>query len=171
MRQPATRPTRRAKAESGFYVNTIVGSEVTPAPAQADHIRQRRGDSHSYLWRVGRRNALTASSTDQRGKPLAVIGGFKGANTGIRLARPPCWVSRPHSGAAYVWFSRSRHSERRPTLSSDWTLNDNLTDAAQGRQIEPAGPSRACFPGADYGYVDARNRRRYGATVLDHQVC
>ena len=81
---------------------------------KADHIRQRRGDSHqpssSQVGFVVER--LDGIVTDQRGKPLAVIGGFKGANTqasvypATLLVRPSAFRARLTSG------SRNNHLER-----------------------------------------------------------
>lgn len=126
--------------DAEYFVNTIIGTEaskelgvtriVTPAHAA-------QATSYLYKSAVERFDAIV---TDKNHKPLAVVGGFKGATS--QAAIYPVTVMGEAiriPGAAHIWFSHN-HPSGNPELSSaDRNLNATLTDVFRGSGIQPMG--------------------------------
>lgn len=123
-----------------YYTRTIVGRDVkrqvgarkvlTPADAAA---------ATNYLYKSAVEH-FDGIVTDKGGKPLAVIGGFKGA-LGQASVYPGTMVGEAVRipGAATVWFSHN-HPSGNPVLSrADEHLYSTLKDAFKGSGIEPKG--------------------------------
>ena len=136
-----------------FNVNTIVGSETTRRlgtdlilspldAAQATH----------YLYRsaVERFDGIV---TDKQGKPLGVVGGFKGA-TDQTSVYPGTLIGEAVRipGAAYIWFSHNHPSGNSTLSRADESLNRTLSDSFKGSGIEPQG--LIAVGGSEYSYVD-----------------
>jgi hypothetical protein len=106
------------RPEGDFYVNTIVGSEVTrKLGARLITSASDAATATKYLYKSAVER-LDGIVTDQRGKPLAVIGGFKGANTQASVY-PATLLGEAVRipGAAYVWFSHN-HPSGTPTQTT-----------------------------------------------------
>ncbi len=154
----ATGLSDTAAPAGDYYVNTLVGSEVSRTlgsrsiltPAQA-------AQATAYLYRsaVERFDAIV---TDAKGKPLAVVGGFKGAVSQASVY-PGTIVGEAVRipGAARIWFSHN-HPSGTPTLSNaDQALNLTLSNVFRGSGIEPMG--LLAVAGQQYAHVDAAANR------------
>ena len=116
----------------GVQAERKLGASKIASPAEAAAATQ-------YLYRsaVERFDGIV---TDKDGKPLAVIGGFKGAlaQTSVYPATLMGEAIRV-PGAAFVWFSHN-HPSGKPDLSSaDESLNKVVSDVFRGSGIEPRG--------------------------------
>lgn len=138
--QPAA-GSRDTPAPAGKYrLRTIVGHEqqrqlgasVVLTPAQAAQATQ-------YLFRsaVERFDALV---TDKVGKPLAVVGSFKGAisQTSVYPGTVVAEAVRV-PGAAHIWFSHNHPSGESTLSNADEFLNDKLSGVFKGTAIKPMG--------------------------------
>lgn len=123
-----------------YFVNTIAGSQtrrelgtaIVATPAQA-----AQATRYLYKSAVERFDGIV---TDAAGKPLAVVGGFKGAVTQTSIY-PGTVVAEAIRipGAARIWFSHN-HPSGTPVLSrADETLNASMTAIFKGSGIEPMG--------------------------------
>ena len=164
--QPPAAVRDTPKPEGDFYVNTIVGTEATRKLGAK--LITSAGDAATatqYLYKSAVER-LDGIVTDKRGKPLAVIGGFKGAPTQASVY-PATLLGEAVRvpGAAYVWFSHN-HPSGTPTLSrADEALNETLSDAFRGSGIEPRG--LLAVAGNQYGYVDAKGNVGMGGEILE----
>lgn len=78
--------------------------------------------------------------TDSKGKPLAVVGAFKGALAEAQIY-PSVLASEAFriDGAANIWFAHN-HPSGTPTLSrADLMLNQTLAEIFRGSEIKPQG--------------------------------
>ncbi|WP_375212617.1 LPD38 domain-containing protein [Aquabacterium sp.] len=136
-----TAALRDTPAPAGKYrVRTIVGHEqqrklgaaVVLTPAQA-------AQATSYLYRsaVERFDALI---TDKDGKPLAVVGSFKGAISQTSIY-PGTVIAEAFRvpGAAHIWFSHNHPSGTASLSRADEMLNSTLSALFKGTAIKPMG--------------------------------
>lgn len=126
--------------EGNYRIRTLVGqagqrklgSAVINSAAEA-------AAATRYLYRsaVERMDALV---TDVKGKPLAIIGNFKGAlsQTSVYPATLVAEAVRI-PGAANVWFSHNHPSGESKLSRADQMLYANLANVFQGSGIEPRG--------------------------------
>lgn len=141
-------------AGSEFYANAFVGSEtsrelgaaVVSTPTQAAQATQ-----YLYKSAVERFDAIV---TDKAGKPLGVVGGFKGALAQTSVY-PATLVGEAIRipGAARIWFSHNHPSGSAMLSRADEHLNRTLTDIFNGSGIEPMG--LMAIAGETFSYVDA----------------
>ena len=128
-------------APAGDYgVRTVVGvqAERTLGAATINSAADAAAATQ-YLYRsaVERFDGIV---TDKDGKPLAIIGGFKGGLAQVSVM-PPTLMGEAIRvpGAAFVWFSHN-HPSGSPELSSaDESLSAALVDVFRGSGIEPRG--------------------------------
>lgn len=100
---------------------------------------QEVAQAMAYLGR-GAVERFDALVTDKNGKPLAVVGAFKGGVSSTSVV-PATLVSEAFriKGAANIWFAHN-HPSGKPDLSSaDRTLNKALINLFQGSGIEAHG--------------------------------
>lgn len=133
-------PGDTAAPDGEYRVRTIVGSEsqrtlgarriTSPAELAA---------ATSYLYRsaVERFDAIV---TDASGKPLAVIGAFKGA-IGQASVYPATLVGEAVRipGAAHIWFSHNHPGGTAKLSGADRSLYHRLADVFDGSGITPMG--------------------------------
>ena len=116
----------------GVTANRLLGAKTIKTAADA-------AAATRYLYRsaVERFDGIV---TDKAGKPLAVIGGFKGAlsQTSIYPATLMGEAVRV-PGAAFVWFSHNHPSGGASLSTADERLNLALSDVFRGSGIEPKG--------------------------------
>ncbi|TXH43245.1 MAG: hypothetical protein E6Q97_34390, partial [Desulfurellales bacterium] len=161
--QPATSLSDTAAPEGSYRVRTIIGQEVS-RKIGADTILtpEQAAQATAYLYRsaVERFDAIV---TDKNGKPLAVVGSFKGALTqtsvypGTVIAEA---VRVP--GAARIWFSHNHPSGKSALSDADKTLNRTLSSVFDGTSIEPMGT--LAVTGKSFEHVSPDGFLTYGAT-------
>lgn len=138
--QPAAEIRDTQTPQGQYFVRTIVGHE-TQRRLGADLIRtpQDAAQATAYLYKsaVERFDAIV---TDKGGKPLAVVGGFKGAVSQTSVY-PGTVVGEAVRipGAAHVWFSHNHPSGNSVLSRADENLMRVLSDAFRGSGIEPKG--------------------------------
>lgn len=78
--------------------------------------------------------------TDKNGKPLAIVGAFKGALTQASVY-PATLVAEAFrvKGAANIWFAHNHPSGNDNFSAADLALHKGLTEAFQGSEIQPRG--------------------------------
>jgi hypothetical protein len=127
-------------APGDYFVRTVVGRSaerqlgagriLTPADA---------AQATAYLYRsaVERFDGIV---TDDAGRPLAVIGGFKGgaAETPVNIPTLLAEAVRV-PGAARVWFSHNHPTGRAQLSAADMRIEARLSQAFRGSGIEPMG--------------------------------
>ena len=123
-----------------YHVRTIVGSETTRKLGASQITNSAElAQATAYLYRsaVERFDGIV---TDKDGKPLGVIGGFKGAISQTSVY-PGTLVAEAVRipGAAHVWFSHNHPSGNPSLSSSDLNLTRMLADVFQGSGVEPMG--------------------------------
>lgn len=161
--QPATGLSDTAAPEGSYRVRTIIGQEVS-RKLGADTILtpEQAAQATAYLYRsaVERFDAIV---TDKNGKPLAVVGSFKGALTqtsvypGTVIAEA---VRVP--GAARIWFSHNHPSGKSALSDADKMLNNTLSSVFDGTSIEPMGT--LAVTGKSFEHVSPDGFLTYGAT-------
>lgn len=161
--QPAAGLSDTAAPEGSYRVRTIIGQEVS-RKLGADTILtpEQAAQATAYLYRsaVERFDAIV---TDKNGKPLAVVGSFKGALTqtsvypGTVIAEA---VRVP--GAARIWFSHNHPSGKSTLSDADKTLNRTLSSVFDGTSIEPMGT--LAVTGKSFEHVSPDGFLTYGAT-------
>lgn len=123
-----------------YYVRTIIGSEVNRTLA-ADRIHSTAdlAQATQYLYRsaVERFDGIV---TDKDGRPLAVVGGFKGSIDSASVY-PSTLVAEAVRvpDAANIWFSHNHPSGLSSLSDADKRLSDVLSDVFEGSGIEPRG--------------------------------
>lgn len=129
-----------ADAPGQFYVETFVSSP-TQRTLGAARINSAAdlAQATQYLYKsaVERFDAIV---TDKNGKPLAVVGGFKGATTQTAVY-PAVVVGEAIRvpGAANIWFSHNHPSGRSTLSRADEALNEALRMAFDGSGIKSRG--------------------------------
>lgn len=138
--QPTTGLSDTAAPEGSYRVRTIIGQEVS-RKLGADTILtpEQAAQATAYLYRsaVERFDAIV---TDKNGKPLAVVGSFKGALTQTSIY-PGTIIAEAVRvpGAARIWFSHNHPSGKSALSDADKTLNRTLSSVFDGTSIEPMG--------------------------------
>jgi len=123
-----------------FLVNTLVGVERThqlsarKVESSRDLAQAMR---HLYRSAVERFDALV---TDKSGKPLAIVGGFKGAisSASVQIDTLVGEAVRVPN-AANIWFAHNHPSGRADLSNADRRLYERLQGVFTGSGIEPQG--------------------------------
>lgn len=139
--QPAAPVQGDTPAPAGDYnVRTVVGTEVK-RKLGASRINNfadlAQATQYLYKSAVERFDAIV---TDKDGKPLAVVGGFKGAVSQTSVY-PGTIIGEAVRvpGAAKIWFSHNHPSGTAELSRADESLNKTLSDALAGSGIDPMG--------------------------------
>ncbi|MDZ7918520.1 JAB domain-containing protein [Rhodoferax sp.] len=123
-----------------YHVRTVVGAE-TNRKLGSDQVtipvELARATAYLYRSAVERFDGIV---TDKDGKPLGVIGGFKGAISQTSVY-PGTMVAEAVRipGAAHVWFSHNHPSGNSGLSNADLNLARTLADVFRGSGIEPEG--------------------------------
>lgn len=161
--QPTTGLSDTAAPEGSYRVRTIIGQEVS-RKLGADTILtpEQAAQATAYLYRsaVERFDAIV---TDKNGKPLAVVGSFKGALTQTSIY-PGTIIAEAVRvpGAARIWFSHNHPSGKSALSDADKTLNRTLSSVFDGTSIEPMGT--LAVTGKSFEHVSPDGRVTSGAT-------
>ncbi|MCH2240946.1 MAG: hypothetical protein MK041_03210, partial [Aquabacterium sp.] len=137
-RQPGT--VFRDDAPGRFATRTELVEENTRTLG-TDRVTtpQEAAQALAYLHKsaVERFDALV---TDKDGKPLAVVGAFKGAlaQTSVYPATVAAEAFRIE-GAANIWFAHNHPSGNAALSKADGVLNATLAEVFRGSQIQPRG--------------------------------
>jgi hypothetical protein len=129
-----------ADAAGEFYVETYVRTP-TLRKLGADRIKNP-GDlaaATHYLYEsaVERFDAIV---TDKSGKPLAVVGSFKGALSQASVYPAVLMAEALRvPGAAEIWFSHNHPSGKANLSDADIRLNTHISDVFRGSGIKPMG--------------------------------
>lgn len=138
--QPASSVSDTEAPLGQYYVKTIIGQEqqrklgvnriTTPAEAAA-------ATHYLYKSAVERFDAIV---TDKNGKPLAVVGGFKGALTQTAVY-PSVVIAEAVRvpGAAKIWFSHNHPSGKSDLSTADKALYRMMHSVFEGSGIKPMG--------------------------------
>lgn len=123
-----------------YHVRTIIGSEVNRTLA-ADRIHSTAdlAQATQYLYRSAVER-LDGIVTDKDGRPLAVVGGFKGSIDSASVY-PSTLVAEAVRvpDAANIWFSHNHPSGLSSLSNADKRLSGVLSDVFEGSGIEPRG--------------------------------
>lgn len=139
--QPAsTLPSDTPTPAGRYHVKTVVGSEVSRRLG-ADKVNSFAdlAQATQYLYRsaVERFDGIV---TDKDGKPLAVVGGYKGAIDSASVPLAPVIAEAVRvRGAAYIWLSHNHPSGLSQLSRADEHLHDKFKDAFEGSGIEVRG--------------------------------
>nr|MBP6357017.1 hypothetical protein [Burkholderiaceae bacterium] len=142
--------------EGEYFTNTIIGSEVTrQLGASRITSPEHAATATQYLYKSAVER-LDAIVTDKDGKPLAVVGGFKGALAQASVY-PATIVGEAVRipGAASIWFSHNHPSGSSTLSRADENLNKTLADVFQGSGIEPKG--LLAVTGHTFSFVGTRS--------------
>ena len=138
--QPASGVQDTPAPAGEYFASTIVGSEVSrELGASKITTPEQAAQATAYLYKSAVER-LDGIVTDANGKPLGIVGGFKGALAQASVY-PATLVAEAVRipGAARIWFSHN-HPSGNPQLSrADEMLNQTLTDVFRGSGIEPMG--------------------------------
>lgn len=119
-----------------YFVNTIVGTEQNKTlGAAVINSSEQLAQATRYLNKAAVEK-LDGVITDINGKPLAVIGGFKGAPTQAAVY-PATLVAEAVRvpGAANLWLSHNHPSGEATLSNADKTLYQNLKNVFDGSGI------------------------------------
>ena len=138
--QPAGKLSDTQAPPGDYLVRSVVGSEVERMLGASRIVNAAQAAAATrYLYKSAVER-LDGIVVDKNGKPLAVVGGFKGAlsQTSVYPATLMGEAVRV-PGAAAIWFSHN-HPSGTPELSrADENLSKTLTDVFSGSGIEPKG--------------------------------
>jgi hypothetical protein len=139
--QPAAEVLGDTEAPNAdYFVRTVIG-KLYDRQLGSERIltASEAAKATAYLYRsaVERFDAIV---TDKDGKPLAIVGGFKGAisQTSVYPATVMGEAVRI-PGAAKIWFSHNHPSGVAVLSRADTQLNSTLTKVFRGSGIEPMG--------------------------------
>jgi hypothetical protein len=111
--------------------------------------------------------------TDKQGKPLAIVGSFKGA-IGQTSVHPGTLISEAFrvNGAAHIWFSHNHPSGKAEFSSADRYLYNELRSRLRGTGIEPMGMFAQTFTrsSGDWVYTDGNDTFNGRASREDGKV-
>lgn len=139
--QPAaTVPGDTPAPKADYYVRTIVGSTQNrqlTAPRINSFADLAQATQYLYRSAVERLDAVV---TDADGKPLGVVGGFKGSINEASVY-PFTLIAEAVRipGAARIWFAHNHPSGYEVVSTADRQLYDRLKEAFSGSGIEPMG--------------------------------
>lgn len=153
--QPAGAATDTEAPRGEYYVNTIVGTEANREIGAARIVTpEHAAQATSYLYKSAVER-LDGIVTDKHFKPIAVIGGFKGA-VGQTSVYPATLMGEAIRipGAAHVWFSHNHPSGHSTLSRADEAINRALSDVFRGSGIEPMGV--LAIAGDRFSYVDSQ---------------
>lgn len=148
--------------DAEYFIRTVVG-KATDRQLGTDRIltAQDAAQATAYLYRsaVERFDAIV---TDKDGKPLAVVGNFKGAinQTSVYPGTVMGEAIRV-PGAARIWFSHNHPSGTATLSAADVRLNGVMASVFRGSGIEPMGTmavagERFAFVSADGAQSDGQ---------------
>lgn len=128
-------------AERGRYASRteLITENIRTIGADRVNTPEDAAQAMAYLGR-GAVERFDALVTDKDGKPLAIVGSFKGALT--QTAVYPATVvfeAFRISGAANIWFAHNHPSGSAELSSADHNLTEALSDVFRGSQITPRG--------------------------------
>ena len=134
-----TEPDTKAPAGK-YHYRTIIGSETQRTLGATRIVFPKdlaRATSYLYSSAVERFDGIV---TDRKGKPLAVVGGFKGALTETSVY-PSTLVGEAIRipGASSIWFSHNHPSGSSTLSEADHNLALTLTKVFEGSGIDPRG--------------------------------
>ena len=155
--------------DGNYYVNTFVGTEVErELGASVIKTAQDAAKATQYLYKSAVER-LDGIITDKDGKPLAVVGGFKGAVSQTSVYPSTLLAEAVRiEGAANIWLSHN-HPSGKPTLSAaDRALNATLASAFSGSGIEPRG--LLAIAGDQFEFIDALGRIDQGESTIPKSV-
>lgn len=138
--QPATEIRDTQTPEGEYFVRTIVGHE-TRRKLGVDLIRtpEDAAQATAYLYKSAVER-LDGIVTDKDGRPLAVVGGFKGAVAQASVYQSTLVAEAVRvPGAAHIWFSHNHPSGKSDLSNADRSLAATLSDVFDGSGIEPMG--------------------------------
>lgn len=151
--QPAAALRDTPAPQGEYFARTLVGSEVE-RKLGTDRILtpEQAAQATAYLYRsaVERMDGII---TDIDGKPLAAVGGFKGALSQASVYPATIMAEAVRvPGAARIWFSHNHPSGTATLSSADENLNGIMTDVFLGSGIEPMG--LLAVTGKRFAHVD-----------------
>lgn len=138
--QPAAGVQDTPAPAGEYFASTIVGSEVSRELGASRITKpEHAAQATAYLYKSAVER-LDGIVTDANGKPLGIVGGFKGALAQASVYPATLMAEAVRiPGAARIWFSHN-HPSGNPQLSpADENLNQVLTDVFRGSGIEPMG--------------------------------
>lgn len=128
-------------ADRGQYATRteLIAENVRTVGADRVNTTEDAAQALAYLGR-GAVERFDALVTDKDGKPLAIVGSFKGALT--QTAVYPATVvfeAFRVPGAANIWFAHNHPSGTAEFSTADHNLTEQLSDVFRGSQITPRG--------------------------------
>ena len=160
-----TSPLSDTEAPAGdYFVRTIVGQEVArKLGASRITTPEEAAQATQYLYKSAVER-LDGIVTDKNGKPLGVVGGFKGelASSSVYPSTIVAEAIRI-PGAAAIWFSHNHPSGLANLSRADINISRTLTDIFRGSGIEPMG--LLAVAGDMFDYVDADGDQKYPTKI------
>lgn len=140
--QDTPRPRGNYAMQTGLLIERTrkLGTDVITTPKQlAQAITHLQGASVEFF---------DAIITDAKGKPLAVVGTFKGEHDGASVY-PAVVVAEAFrvEGAAHIWFTHNHPSGRAELSNADRNIARKLQAAFDGSSIKAHGIMATTFKG------------------------
>lgn len=141
MLEPKTPASFDTDAPAGMYLTRTILGKPVERELSVNVIRNHddAASATKYLYRsaVERFDGIV---TDKAGKPLGVVGGFKGA-IGETSVYPPTLLAEAVRipGAAAIWFSHNHPSGSATLSQADKRISEELRRVFDGSGIEPKG--------------------------------
>jgi len=138
--QPAATLSDTEAPAGEYFLRTVLGTETNRqlgASVIKTHADAARATKYLYRNAVERFDGIV---TDKNGKPLAVVGGFKGALSQASVY-PATLIGEAVRipGAARIWFSHNHPSGTAELSGADRVLHRALNSVFRGSGIEPMG--------------------------------